>query len=558
MKTIQSLLLIAALLGLPAHIQAQTSGVPGSISYQGRVLNASGVPIGNNNSPVTRTVIFRIWDHPSNAALANLLYSEQQTVTISEGEFSVLVGEGSATITSQFGFSETSKGKPSVTIDQVFNGTSRYLGVTVDDGTAAADNEVSPRQQIVSSAFAFRAKSAETLGSSVGTALTALDSGNVGIGNTNPPALLTVSGANTSLSTSTPQFVLTADDTTERMRFGVDSTGTGTGFIQAFKEGTGAQNLLLNPNGGNVGIGVTNPTSALHVEGVAQVSGLVMPGGSADVSNVGTPGNFIAFGHVPFSNDNLSYANNTFFFRDSPLFTGFDFSDPNIDIGSGTYIGGSASLSSINVAGTVTAGSISVPSFSPDTVSVSGIGGYKFKAPGDTDGGMFSSSDGNVSLRTDGVNRLAIDPAGTVAIPGMVMQGSGTGTANPPGKPLLLRRIVSTNTAIGSVVAISESMSLQRDGTTAGLRIVVAPNSNNQDIVAMGLSSSNATVNRQLTFTNVAFARTFDLFSNGENIVFAHISFGNPFNAEGQTVVTLQRRNGDTFYTGTVISTVNQ
>ena len=35
--------------------------------------------------------------------------------------------------------------------------------------------------------------------------------------------------------------------------------GSGTGFLQAFKEGTGPQNLLLNPNGGNVGIGFAVP-----------------------------------------------------------------------------------------------------------------------------------------------------------------------------------------------------------------------------------------------------------------------------------------------------------
>jgi hypothetical protein len=60
-------------------------------------------------------------------------------------------------------------------------------------------------------------------------------------------------------------LLITADDITERLRLGVDSTGTGTGFIQAFKEGTGAQNLLLNPNGGNVGIGTgaTPPVAPL-------------------------------------------------------------------------------------------------------------------------------------------------------------------------------------------------------------------------------------------------------------------------------------------------------
>ena len=72
-------------------------------------------------------------------------------------------------------------------IADAFNGGARYLGVTIDDDDpGTTDNEISPRQQIVSSAFAFRSKYAETLGTSSGAALTADDSGNVGIGTSAP------------------------------------------------------------------------------------------------------------------------------------------------------------------------------------------------------------------------------------------------------------------------------------------------------------------------------------------------------------------------------------
>jgi hypothetical protein len=273
MKRIATLL--ATLCLLPgAFAQTITSAVPTSLSYQGRALTSTGALVGAG-TPVNRTVTFRIWDHQTNSLTANLIYSEQQTVTIAEGEFSVLVGNGSATTGTPLGYSEASKGKPTVLIGSAFGGASRYLGVTIDDGTAAVDNEISPRQQIVSGAFAFRAKFAEQLGSNGGAALTAVDSGFVGIGNALPPALFTVSGANTSTSTSTPQMILTADDVTERLRIGVDSTGTGTGLLQAFKEGIGAQNLLLNPNGGNVGIGVTNPAVALSVNGAITATGAI-------------------------------------------------------------------------------------------------------------------------------------------------------------------------------------------------------------------------------------------------------------------------------------------
>ena len=268
MKPCHLLTLCAALLALcPTLATAQTSAVPGFISYQGRVVDASGANVGVG-TPVNRTVIFRIWDSPSSTNTANLIYSESQTVTVSEGEFSVLVGQGVANPTQTFGYSETAK--KLADIGSAFGGSARYLGVTVASAATIAltDNEITPRQQIVSTAFSMRAKYAEQVGSNGTAALTALDSGRVGIGTLAPPALFTVSGANQSTTTSTPQLLVTADDITERLRIGVDSSGTGTGFIQSFKEGTGAQNLLLNPNGGSVGIGgAASSNIALAVTG---------------------------------------------------------------------------------------------------------------------------------------------------------------------------------------------------------------------------------------------------------------------------------------------------
>ena len=293
-----------------AHAQTITSAVPGYISYQGRALNSAGTVMGSG-TPVNRTVTFRIWDHASNSLLANLVYSETQVVTIAEGEFSVLVGAGSATAGTPLGYSESDKGLPKVKINDlsVFAGD-RFLGVTIDDGTAAVDNEVSPRQQIVSSAYALRSKYAEQLGSNGGTALTTLDSGNVGIGNTSPPSRFTVTAAAT--GTSTPQMIITADDVTERLRLGVDSTGSGTGFIQAFKEGVGAQNLLLNANGGNVGIGTTAPAARLDIiDGTTAGSY-----GSVQISrpNTGHTGSHLAFVRAGGQIMGLGYAQSSFIF----------------------------------------------------------------------------------------------------------------------------------------------------------------------------------------------------------------------------------------------------
>ena len=277
-------LVLTGLLSLPALLHAQsTTAVPGFISYQGRVVDGSGNPVGTG-TPVNRTVTFRIWDHQSNTLNTNLIYSEQQTVTVSEGEFSVLVGQGVAvTSTTQFGYNEAPK--KLTDLGAAFTGTGRYLGVTVDDGTATADNEITPRQQIVSTGFSFRSKLAEGLGTSTGgTSLNVLDNGNIGVANSNPPARFTITG--TSNGTTTPQLILTdSADTNERLRIGMDSTGNGRGYIQAFKEGSGAQNLLLNPNGGNVGIGTTSPNRALAVGGTSGiVVGDEITGGATSLS----------------------------------------------------------------------------------------------------------------------------------------------------------------------------------------------------------------------------------------------------------------------------------
>jgi len=296
MKLPRLLTACAALLALcPTLATAQTSAVPGFISYQGRVVDASGANVGAG-TPVNRTVIFRIWDNPSSTNDANLIYSEAQTVTVSEGEFSVLVGQGVANPTQTYGYSETTK--KLADLGSAFGGSARYLGVTVAAAAtiASTDNEITPRQQIVSTAFAMRAKYAEQVGSNGIAALTALDSGRVGIGTLAPPALFTVSGANLTTTTTSPQLLVTADDLTERLRIGVDSTGTGTGFLQAFKEGTGAQNLLLNPNGGNVGIGNTNPAVALSVTGAITATGAITGESFTTAGNITTGSGSVGIG----------------------------------------------------------------------------------------------------------------------------------------------------------------------------------------------------------------------------------------------------------------------
>ena len=227
-----TLLALGAALSLTAVATAQTSAVPSGLSYQGKVSNANGTLVGAG-TPVNRLVIFRVWSHATNSTLTDLVFSEQQTVTISEGEFSVILGQGVAVAGTPLGYSESTKGTPTVLISSptTFGGATRYLGVTVDDGSTAADPEASPRQQLVTSAYAFRAKYAETVGANGANTLTALDNGNVGIGTTTPSEKLHVTG--NALVSGTGSF-------TGALATGSNLSVTGTAAVTGTSTFTGA------------------------------------------------------------------------------------------------------------------------------------------------------------------------------------------------------------------------------------------------------------------------------------------------------------------------------
>jgi hypothetical protein len=131
--------------------------VPGLISYQGRLADAAGVPLGTA-APVNRVVVFRLWDDATATGAANRLFSEQQTVTVSAGDFNALIGNGTPVA------GETSNAFPPLSA-ATFGGATRWLGITVDDGDGnpANDPEAKPRLRIVATAFALRTQLAETL-----------------------------------------------------------------------------------------------------------------------------------------------------------------------------------------------------------------------------------------------------------------------------------------------------------------------------------------------------------------------------------------------------------
>lgn len=231
-------------------LHAQTSTVPAFINYQGRVTDSTGAGLGAT-TPVNRKVIFRIYDVASGGVP---LWSEEHTVTISNGEFSVLLGNGSAA-----SYQPTT---PAKTIDKIFTspGLLRYVEIVVDnaDGTLnATDVPIAPRQQITSTAYAFRALTADSIAANTDLQINGGSEYGIGYYGTGRP----FNGANVN---------------------GPVIYGQGGGALGSVVGST--QNIALQWNAaGNIGIGAAVSGNKLSVGGNANFTGNVGIGGSATI-----------------------------------------------------------------------------------------------------------------------------------------------------------------------------------------------------------------------------------------------------------------------------------
>ena len=112
-------------------------------------------------------------------------------------------------------------------------------------------------------------------------AITITPTGSVGIGTTVPQGTLHVHTAN---QWPYGSVFSNASNANHQLVIGTYWTGTaGTSYsaLQSVTQGAANNNLVLNPFSGNVGIGITNPSSALHVNGAAIITGSLSVNGSA-------------------------------------------------------------------------------------------------------------------------------------------------------------------------------------------------------------------------------------------------------------------------------------
>jgi len=149
-------------------VRAADPNPPEFMTYQGFLVDANGQPLAPNN-PANYPVIFRIYDQ---ATGGTKLWSEQQIVTIDKGNFSVLLGEGTAV-----------SGEPRPPLSTVFGGSGlaanasdRYLGVTVTINSTPT--EILPRLRLLPAPYAYLARHANALVDGNGQPLVAAGTGN--------------------------------------------------------------------------------------------------------------------------------------------------------------------------------------------------------------------------------------------------------------------------------------------------------------------------------------------------------------------------------------------
>jgi hypothetical protein len=179
MLLLHSALIIAILLSAPLSLAfAQSQSIPPYINYQGRLTNQWSGALVNG----VKNITFALYD---SATGGTPIYSQTQQVNIVNGAFSVYVGKGEG----NYQGDKVTDGIPS----EVFTEHSaRYLGIKIADSST----EMTPRQQIGSVAYAYKAEEAEKarVAESVMGQVTADSTGNVGIGTASPSEKLDVDG----------------------------------------------------------------------------------------------------------------------------------------------------------------------------------------------------------------------------------------------------------------------------------------------------------------------------------------------------------------------------
>jgi hypothetical protein len=480
-----------------------------------------------------------------------------------------------------------SNGLFTVTVDfgSAFTGTSNWLELAVrTNGAASFSPPLTPRQQVTPTPYAIT--SANLSGSLPTAQLTG-----------------TIAPANIANGTITSNLLAAGS---------VGSTQLAPNIGIWNQAGP-----ILSYDGGNVGIGVSNPTDVLDVTLGGIIGNNTTSVTEHDPSNRGTK---VSFGYKDANSQDFNgmsavvdpglqgcgNSGDVLFYtwqcdtattREVMRINGFGFvgignTNPIFPLqvngevaatsfaGSGNDLTGVALLGSGNtfstdqtVNGQVVAGGASAALTVQDRFHPANGFGWQWVSDNTglnasrVDGGgpterFTITTNGNVGIGTSTPNSDS-----SLQVKGLVRMGSETGTSEAPTRSILIRRINSTSSAVGQIVARGLTfggnvITLERDGTPGGLVLKAGPVAGDAQIVGFGINTSNTMVPFQNIFYGAASASV-QVFTDAQKISYLRLSFGDAFNPADFTTVEMMRfvdnlGNNSGNWIGTVTSTVNQ
>ncbi len=253
------LLLACALHTLPGRAQT-----PQFMTYQGYLTDQNGNALATNG-PQNYDIVFRIWNQPT---AGNEIYGELQTVTVANGYFSVLLGQGSTYVNG-------GQPEPRPSLSTVFTTNNivspgRYVEMTVQGiGNGGANVTILPRLQLVTAPYAFLSANANALvNPTTGNTLISSSGSNITV-NSSSFALggnLTNTGGNIYMDNAFGIFGKNTTGTYEQClwpRFSDNLTYLNYGSGGFSIRNNSSVSTMWMGNNGNVGIGNTSPSFPL-------------------------------------------------------------------------------------------------------------------------------------------------------------------------------------------------------------------------------------------------------------------------------------------------------